>query len=108
VLAKPEPIGRKFFSPPPAPVAEPAPEAKPISIQAPPVKEPDPKPEVKPEPPVKLVAPPSPPPAPVPAVKKEPVKPATAQSKLRDTIFKYTPKNILFAPGEPFILDDSS
>jgi outer membrane protein OmpA-like peptidoglycan-associated protein len=114
-MSKPELINRKYFSPPPAPEAEPVPEAKPVVIQKidpidtrtdpktepKPEPKPEPKAESKPNPIVtRQTASPNPPPAALP-------KPTSGQSRMRDTIQKYTPKNVLFGQGEPFVLEES-
>jgi outer membrane protein OmpA-like peptidoglycan-associated protein len=106
-------IDRKYFFLPPVPQAEPVQEAKPI--QAKPDPEPKEKeelivsikpkdPEIKKQPPApkEKIAKPE-------AIREESPKPATPKTRTRmmDTIEKYTPKNILFEPGEPFLLEES-
>jgi len=113
-MSKPEPIHRKYFSPPPTPEAEPVPEAKPVVIQKmdPIDAKPDPRPEPKSDP----KADPKPEPKPNQIVSRQTAspnpplaapKPAQGQSRMRDTIEKYTPKNVLFGQGEPFVLEES-
>ena len=89
---------------------------QPVSVV--PVAIPDPKPQeevvvsIKPQPkpePIKVVVPPIQAPktaAPPPSAVAAPAPP-TRSARMRDTILKYTPKNILFDPGQPFILEES-
>jgi len=108
VFRKPQSIDSKYFSPPPAPIPDPALEANPIAAiqveksDSPPTPllqkmEPKTEPKVENE----RIVPPSEP------TKKPVAKPTNTRTKMQDTIDKYTPKNVLFAPGEPFVLDES-
>ena len=118
-MSKPEPIQRKYFTPPPAPEAEPVPEAKPVVIQRmdPVDSKPEPRPEPKPEPRPEPKPEPRPEPRPNPVMVSnqtaspnpptKQAKPISAQNRMRDTIQKYTPKNVLFGQGEPLVLEES-
>lgn len=86
-----KPIDPKLLFPPKVPVAQ--------AIATESEQKPEIKTVPKPEPPKVNNAILPPPPPKVPAT--------TVAAKMKDTIFKYTPKNILFEPGEPFILPQS-
>lgn len=89
-----KPIDSKFLFLPKAPVAQPI------------IAEKETKPEAKPiekAPLVELSKNAVPPPAP-PIIAPKVSLPG---SRMKDTIYKYTPKNILFEPGEPFVLPQS-
>jgi outer membrane protein OmpA-like peptidoglycan-associated protein len=104
-------IERKHFYPPPVPTAQPSK----VEIYAKPVEPEIPKAEVVKElANVSVPTPPSPPKPPVENIipeKKVEIQAPTGiskmGSKMADTIAKYTPKNILFEPGEPFIMPES-
>lgn len=121
VVGKKEIIGRKFFALPPPPQAEPVPEA--LAVNSPARTEPknepksepksDPEPERKPEkkePAPKLNPTPTAPVTPsAPVVKVNPnaAPGSPKRTRMMDTIDKYTPRNILFEQGEPFIKEES-
>jgi len=112
-------IDRKFFFPPPVPKAEPISVAKPIENQSADVLDEEDNvpiskkaivesetkkerekpivPETKNK--SEAVVP--------PILGPPPVQAANKRTKMMDTIDKYTPKNILFEAGEPFIQPDS-
>lgn len=113
-LDKKEVIGRNYFALPPAPNPEPTQEAVPVAQNrnkavvleevATPKKEVEkPKEQMAIAPVQQQVA---------PAVNPKPKAPVAPKigrprTKMEDTIFKYTPKNILFEQGEPFIREES-
>lgn len=102
-LSKPELIKPTFFSPPPIPEAAPVREALPVGFQKrdTATQKPEVKQVVKPIAPLVVAT------KPEEISKPQPPKPSQPQNRMRDTILKYTPKNVLFSRGEPFILEES-
>lgn len=116
VVGKKEIIGRRYFALPPPPQAEPVPEAIAVNNPTRPADtKADPEPEKKQE---KRDPAPAPKPSPGPGTPQAPSAPlvkgnsspdpvSTKRTRMMDTIDKYTPKNLLFEQGEPFIREES-